>query len=204
MKFLYVTDGAAIGPARLRAVLRSLAGGKDLSVQLREKGSTDRDVVGLARDARRALGPDVPVFVNGRFDLALAAAADGVHLPADGLPLPRVRVRMPRGFRIGASAHSPADAARVISEGADLVVIGPIFDTPSKRAYGRPLGPAALAELPAQESHSADVFAIGGIDESNVGELAHFADRISGVAAIRAVQEALDPRGVVERMTAVA
>jgi thiamine-phosphate pyrophosphorylase len=204
MKFLYVTDGAAIGPVRLRGVLRSLAGVEDLSVQLREKGSTDREVVGLARDARKALGPDVAVFVNGRFDLALVAAAEGVHLPAEGLPLSRVRVRVPRGFRIGVSAHSPAEAARAISEGADLVVIGPIFDTPSKRAYGSPLGPAALAELPARESHSADVFAIGGFDESNVGELAHFADRISGVAAVRAVQEALDPRSVVERMTAVA
>jgi thiamine-phosphate pyrophosphorylase len=146
----------------------------------------------------------VPVFVNGRFDLALAAAAHGVHLPVDGLPLPRVRVRTPRGFRIGASAHSPADAARAISEGADLVVIGPIFDTPSKRAYGPPLGTAALAELPSRGSHPADVFAIGGIDESNVGELARFSDRISGVAAIRTVQEAFDPRSVVERMTAAA
>ena len=204
MKLLYVTDGAAIGTARLEATLRALSGAKDLLVQVREKDLSDREVVGVARRARQALGADVPLFVNRRFDVALAAGADGVHLPADGLPFSKVRARTPRGFRVGLSVHSADEAARAIDTGADLVVLGPIFDTPSKRAYGPSLGPAVLATLPRRDSHSTEVFAIGGIDEANILALLPYSDRISGVAAIRLVQESVDPRAVLERITAAA
>ena len=88
-----------------------------------------------------------------------------MHLPADGLPLASVRANTPRGFRIGVSTHSSAEAEAAIAGGADLIVIGPVFDTPSKRAYGSPLGSRALADLPGLEEHEAEVFAIGGIDE---------------------------------------
>lgn len=202
MKVLYVTDRAAVGDARIERVLEALGGTPGLLVQLREKTGTDRDVLAAARSARAALGPSVPLFVNRRLDVALAAGADGVHLPADGLPPKRVRSASPRGFRLGVSTHSPAQAAHAIEEGADLVVLGPIFDTPSKASFGPPLGTQALAALPKRASHGADVFAIGGIDESRLGELVPFADRISGVAAIRLIQEADDPRAVVERITA--
>ena len=204
MKLLYVTDGAAIGRDRLEATLRALSGAKDLLVQLREKEIPDREVVGLARSARRALGADIPIFVNRRFDVAIAAAADGVHLPADGLPLSRVRARTPRGFRIGVSVHSTEEAVRAIDASADVVVLGPIFDTPSKRAYGAPLSPAVFAELPKRDTHSAEVFAIGGIDESNIGQLRSYTDRISGIAGIRLVQESSDPRALVDRIAAAA
>lgn len=202
MKLLYVTDCAAIGQARLQEVLESLSGAAGLVVQVREKSSPDREVLELVRTARAKLGGSVPIFVNRRLDIALAAGVDGVHLPADGLPLERVRASSPRGFRVGVSTHSADEAARAIAGGADLVVVGPIFETPSKARYGRPLGAKALSSLPERDSHGADVFAIGGIDESRLGELAPFARRISGVAAIRLIQESGDPRGVVERITA--
>ena len=124
----------------------------------------------------------MPLYVNRRFDLALAAGAEGVHLPADGLPVSRVRPNTPRGFRVGASTHSAAEAAAAIEEGADLVVLGPIFDTPSKRAFGPPLGPEELAKLPPACAHEADVYAIGGIGEEELAELLPYRDRIAGVA----------------------
>lgn len=201
MKTLYVTDRAAVGDARLERVLGALRGAPGLLVQLREKTGTDRDLLARARSARAALGPSVPLFVNRRLDVALASEADGVHLPADGLPVKRVRSASPRGFRVGVSTHSPLEAARAIEEGADVVVIGPIFDTPSKASFGPPLGTPALAGLPERASHGADVFAIGGIDESRLEELAPFADRISGIAAIRLIQESGDPRALVERIS---
>jgi len=105
MKALYVTDREAIGDARFAQVLESLAGAP-VSVALREKSGTDREKLGVARAARQRLGPGVPVYVHRRFDLALAAGADGVHLPASGLPLARVRACAPRGFRVGVSTHS--------------------------------------------------------------------------------------------------
>ncbi len=199
MKMLYVTDRAAIGNTAFARTLEALAGAPGLLVQLREKGTPDREALERARAARQTLGPDV-LFVNGRFDVALAAGAAGVHLPADGLPLSRVRSHTPRGFRVGVSTHAPEEAREAIAAGADLVVIGPIFDTPSKRAYGAPLGTRALEALPPLEAHGAAVFIIGGIDESRLADLEPYANRISGIAAVRLFQEAGDPRAVAERI----
>jgi thiamine-phosphate pyrophosphorylase len=199
MKMLYVTDRAAIGNTAFARTLEALAGVPGLLVQLREKGTPDREALERARAARETLGPDV-LFVNGRFDVALAAGAAGVHLPADGLPLSRVRSHTPRGFRVGVSTHAPEEAREAIAAGADLVVIGPIFDTPSKRAYGAPLGTRALEALPPLEAHGAAVFVIGGIDESRLTDLEPYANRISGIAAVRLFQEAGDPRAVAERI----
>lgn len=202
MKLLYVSDRAAIGDDRFESVLEGLGGGPGVAVQIREKSATDREILQWTRSARARLGPSVPLFVNRRFDIALAAAANGVHLPADGLPVSRVRAGSPRGFLIGVSTHSPEEAARAVETGADLVVLGPIFETPSKMPFGRPLGIEALAALPTRETRGGDVYAIGGIDESRLPALARFADRISGVAAVRMVQEATDLRAVLDRVAA--
>ncbi len=201
MKSLYVTDRGSAGVERWTAILTALAGARGLSVQVREKEATDREYLGWARFARERLGTEVPLYVNRRFDIALASAADGVHLPAEGLPLRRVKAATPRSFRVGISTHSVGQAIEAIEEGADLVVIGPIFDTPSKRAYGPPLGVAALAELPPQAEHGAEVFAIGGIEERNLHRLDPYRERISGVAGIRLFQESQEPRAVAERIS---
>jgi thiamine-phosphate pyrophosphorylase len=204
MNVLYVTDRSAVGDARFREILRALSGAPALTVELREKGSgsTDRDAIAWAIEARETLGPTVPVLVNRRFDVALAAGASGVHLPSDGLPAAVVRAHTPRGFRVGVSTHSPEEAAAALDAGADLVVIGPIFDTPSKRRFGAPLGVEALGRLPLSSSHRAEVYAIGGIDEAALDLLEPYRDRIAGVAAMRLIQEASDPRGVAERIAA--
>ena len=203
MKSLYVTDRAAIGDARLAAILDRLAGAPGLAVTLRDGTAGDALTLERARDARRRLAEAVPLYVHRRFDIALAAGADGVHLPSHGLPPQKVRAHTPRGFRIGVSTHSPDEADRALAEGADFVVLGPIFDTPSKRVFGPPLGPEALAALPARGGHSGEVFAIGGVDEARLAELAAYGDRIAGVAAIRLFQESADPRAVAERIAAL-
>jgi thiamine-phosphate pyrophosphorylase len=202
VKALYVTDRAAIGDERFLALLARLSGAPALTVELREKEAPDRDRLTWALRAREALGSSVPLLVNSRFDVALAALADGVHLPADGLPLPEVRAHTPRGFRVGVSTHSPEEAEAAIGSGADLVVVGPIFDTPSKRQFGAPLGAKALSRLPLRRTHRSEVFAIGGIDEPALDALEPHRDRISGVAGIRLFQQAPDPRGVAERIAA--
>ncbi len=198
MKALYVTDRTAVGDRRLEDLLALLSGVEDLSVQLRERDLSDRELLARTRRAREILGRRTPLSVNRRFDVALAAGADGVHLPASGLPLRRVKANTPRGFRVGASTHSAAQAIAAIEEGADVVVLGPIFETPSKRAFGKPLGPASLSDLPPASSHSAEVYAIGGIEAGNVGELLLYRDRLAGVAAVRLFQAAGDPREAVE------
>jgi thiamine-phosphate pyrophosphorylase len=206
VKLLYVTDRGAVGDEHFERVLAGLASravGGVLRVELREKETGDREVVAWAARAREILGPSVPLYVNRRFDLALAAGADGVHLPSDGLPVPRVRANTPRGFRIGVSTHAASEAAAAIDDGADLVVIGPIFPTPSKEGLGVPLGPEVLGALPPSESHAAEVFAIGGVTEENLEQLLPWRDRIAGVAGIRMFQDAPDPVKVLERIAAL-
>ncbi len=105
MKAVYVTDRGAIGEKRFHAILQALAEAPGITVQLRDRESSDRQVLTEARESRRVLGRSVPLYVNRRFDIALAAGADGVHLPSDGLPIARVRRPTPRGFRIGRSTH---------------------------------------------------------------------------------------------------
>ena len=200
MRLLYVTERSAVGDDAFEEILESLRGAEGLIVELRERGATDRETLRWAGVAREKLGPTVPLLVNRRLDVALAAGATGVHLPADGLPVSRVRAASPRGMRVGVSTHSADEAVRAIEEAADVVVIGPIFETPSKASFGAPLGTDALAALPPLRTHGTEVFAIGGIDESRLEQISRFGDRISGVAGIRLVQEARDPRAVVERI----
>lgn len=196
-----MTDRSSIGDARLADVLGALAGVPGLSVILREPASEDRNLLERTRAARERLGGS-PLLVHRRFDVALAAEAAGVHLPAQGLPVARVRAHTPRGFRVGVSTHSAREAEEALADGADLVVIGPVFDTPSKRRYGPPLGPEALADLPPSDRHAGEVYAIGGVDEVTLAALAPYADRIAGIAAIRLFQASADPRAVAERLAA--
>ena len=200
MKALYVTDRRSAGDERVRDTMAALSGAPGVTIQLREKDAPDGDCFARAEAARQSLAPQTSLYVNRRFDIALAAGADGVHLPASGLPLARVRAATPRGFRIGVSAHSPVAVRLAIEEGADLVVIGPVFDTPSKRDFGPPLGAGVLGELPRRDEHSSEVFAIGGIFEEDLGRLDPYLDRIAGVAGIRLFQQSPDPRGLAERI----
>ena len=200
MKSFYVTERSAIGDDAFLRLLERLGGAAELTVELREKEASDSEILRWAKLARTRLEPEVPILVNRRLDVALAAKADGVHLPADGLPFLRVRASAPRGFRVGASTHSVQEAVHAIGEGADLVVIGPIFETPSKKPFGPALGPGILEDLPPLETHDSEVFAIGGIDEARLDAMAPFRDRVSGIAAIRLFQETADPRAIVERV----
>jgi thiamine-phosphate pyrophosphorylase len=203
MKSLYVTNRAAIGETAFHAILDRLRGAPSLAVQLREKDITDVAYRDGAREAKAKLGAGVSLWVNRRFDIALAAGADGVHLPANGLPPERVKAATPRGFRVGVSTHSAAEANDAIERRADLVVIGPIFPTPSKQGLGPPLGAEALAGLLPISEHSSEVYAIGGVDEERLQQLTPYRDRITGVAAIRMFQEASDPRAVAARLASL-
>jgi thiamine-phosphate pyrophosphorylase len=120
-----------------------------------------------------------------------------VILPEDGLPVEPVRRETPRGFRIGKSTHSAEDALRAAQEGADLVLLGPMFDTPEKRKFGAPLSPAAVDAIGGDWPASAELFVIGGVDPARLDDLAPIRDRIAGFAAIRAFEDAADPGAVV-------
>ncbi len=163
--------GADTPGAFATAIARAIAGLAiaDVIIQVREK---DLDGGALLAFVRAAMTVGSRVVVNDRVDVALAAGAAGVHLPERGLAIADARALLGPHALIGVSRHaSGADVA-----GADLVQLGPIFDTPGK---GPALGVAALAGWPIP------VIAVGGIDSPERAAAARTAGA-AGVAVIRA------------------
>lgn len=124
------------------------------------------------------------VLVNDRFDVAIAAGADGVHLRVTSIPAREVRAiaatKGIAGFLIGVSTHSLAEAMAAEEGGADFIVCGPVYQTPSKLAYGAPLGLERFAEVCG--AVKIPVLALGGINLSNFHEPLQCG--ASGIAAI--------------------
>jgi thiamine-phosphate pyrophosphorylase len=180
VSLMLVTDRRRLGSRSLPALAREAAEAGVDYVQLREKDLGSRALVALAREVVAAVaGTPCAVLVNGRPDVAELVRARGVQLPERGLPVAEVRRAFPR-LLVGASCHSVEAAVRAEADGADLVVMGPVFATPGKdeRLLGlQPLAAAARAlRVP--------VHAIGGIDPSTAGRAVSAGAR--GLAAIRA------------------
>jgi thiamine-phosphate pyrophosphorylase len=152
-------------------------------VQLREKLLSARTLYELAsRSAAIARGSATRILVNDRADVARAALCDGVQLTTRSLDAAVVRRAFGTDFLIGVSTHTLDEAQAARASGADLAVFGPVFDTPSKRAYGPPLGLEALREA-ARALAPFPLVGIGGITEDNLSEVLRAGAR--GVAAIR-------------------
>jgi thiamine-phosphate pyrophosphorylase len=181
----YVTDRSALGETPLvEVVQRVLASGVEL-VQVREKDLGDRALYDLVcRTVRLARRSEARIVVNGRADVAVAAGAAGVHLPAQGLRVADLRSRLPAPFLIGASAHSLAEARRAARQGADYVLLGPIFATPAKLRYGPPLGLELLARV--CRELRAPVLGLGGITPERIAPV--LAAGAAGLAGITLFQ----------------
>jgi thiamine-phosphate pyrophosphorylase len=168
---------------RLLALVRSAVEARVTLVQLREKDLTGRALYELARAAADlARGSATRVLVNDRADVARASGCDGVHLTTDSLEASAVRRAFGEDFLIGVSAHAPGEAREARAGGADFAVFGPVFDTPSKRAYGAPVGLESLREA-ARSLSPFPLVALGGVGESNAAEVMRAG--AAGVAGIR-------------------
>ncbi len=134
-------------------------------IQLREKHLSAKALYELALRVRsRIENTSSLLIVNERFDIALAAGADGTHFPEDSCPLDKARAAAP-GMLAGKSIHSQRSALSAEAEGADYLVAGPVFETPFKTQYGAPLGLEKFSEI--CRIVSIPVYAIGGITPSN-------------------------------------
>ena len=181
--------------SRLLAAVRAAAdAGVDL-VQLREKLLRPRALFELAaRSTEITRGTRTRLVVNDRADIARAAGADGVQLTARSLDAATVRRAFGPDFLVGVSAHSLEEARAARDGGADFALFGPVFDTPSKRAYGPPAGTARLAEA-ARALAPFPLLAIGGITRANFKQTLEAG--AGGVAAIRLFGDAEGLREVV-------
>jgi thiamine-phosphate pyrophosphorylase len=186
--YLITDRRLASGGNLLSAVERALSGGVR-AVQLREKELGGRELLELARKMRALTSRHgAKLLINDRVDIALAAGADGVHLGEASIPPQEARRLLGPGRLIGCSAHGAEQLAAAEAGGADFAVFGPVYFTPSKAAYGPPLGVEALRRACA--STRIPVFALGGVGARNINEvLAAGADGIAMISAILATED---------------
>ena len=185
-----ITDRMQTAGRTLPAVVADALRGGVKAVQLREKDLSACQLFELAAELRtitREYG--AKLLINGRIDVALAVGADGVHLGRTTLPVAVARRILGRDRIIGYSAHGLDEALQAECDGADFVTFGPVYATPSKAAYGVPLGLACLAE--AARRLSIPVFALGGVKMSSVHEV--LSSGAHGIALISAIIAAQNP-----------
>jgi thiamine-phosphate pyrophosphorylase len=163
-------------------------------IQLREKDLAAQDCAALVAAARaHCRATRAKVLVNDRLDVALAESADGVHLGERSLPVAEVcgalRASPPvtrhAPLLLGASCHSVASAIAAAQAGAGYIFFGPVFASPSKRAFGPPQGVSLLAQV--CRAVSIPVLAIGGSTTENTSMCLDAG--AAGIAAIRLFQE---------------
>jgi thiamine-phosphate diphosphorylase len=190
-RFYAITDDA--GARRPAAeLLPALAAAGLRAVQVREKALAPRALAAHAARLLAALGParrGVQVFLNDRADLALSLGLDGVHLRGESLALERQAPALRRALLWGVSTHSLAAVRAAEAAGADFVTFGPVYATPSKAAYGEPLGLPALER--AARATRVPILALGGVTPARAREC--LAAGAHGVAAISALWNAPEP-----------
>jgi thiamine-phosphate pyrophosphorylase len=193
----YVTDRSSLGEGQLLSRVReALETGVDW-VQLREKGTPTNDLIQIAEKVVQLPHEShQKMILNDRLDIALACGFDGVHLGGTSFPVEVVRKRTPAGFIVGASVHHLDEAVTAQREGANYVIFGPVFATPSKLKYGPAQG---IQKLHAVTSRlSIPVLAIGGISLTNYQEC--LKGGAAGIAAISLFQTSRSVRKVLSQL----
>lgn len=194
-----VTDRQQTAGRALEEVVAAAARGGAGAIQLREKDLSARDLYALGARIQAAIAPyGVPLLINDRLDVALALDTAGVHLAGHSLPTAAARRVLGARKLLGVSTHSVEEARCAAEDGADFIVFGPVFTTPSKVAYGPPQGLQQLATVVRQVS--LPVIAIGGIDHTNLPQVVQAGAH--GVAMIRAVLAAPDPYDATQQLRA--
>jgi len=162
----------------------AIKGGADV-IQLRDKTSTDREIVKAALAIRGITrSHKIPFIINDRVDIVITADADGVHLGQDDLPVNAARAIIGKNKLIGVSTHSLEQAIKAQEDGADYIGTGPVYATPAKPAHN-PLGVGLLKEI--KEKIDIPFVAIGGINKDNINLVLR-----SGASAVCVARSAID------------
>jgi thiamine-phosphate pyrophosphorylase len=195
-----ITDRNQTGGIRLIDVVEDALKGGVRGVQLREKDLSSRELYELAYDLRKLTAKYAArLIINDRVDIALAVEADGVHLGLNSIPIHRVRKLLGNSRLIGLSCHNQVNAIMAQENGADFITFGPVYYTPSKANYGKPVGVDKLEIV----SHLLDipVFALGGIKKENIHEV--IAAGAAGISLVSAIIACDDPKKEAAEMIAM-
>jgi thiamine-phosphate pyrophosphorylase len=189
-----------VDPPRLAELaVAAVRGGADV-VQLRHKRLARGELLAAARALRTITAEADRLFVvNDHVDIALLAGADGVHLGPDDITVEAARSVAGDRLLIGASASTPEAGRQAIAAGADYLGVGPAFATPVKTEK-KVIGPEGVLKV-AEAAGEVPVFAIGGIDESNLQQLTRLG--LHRICVIRAIGDAPDPEAAARRLRAM-
>lgn len=185
-----VTDrNLSLGRPIEDVVLAAVRGGVTC-VQLREKECSAGEFLDLALRLKSELNRrGVPLIINDRLDVALAADADGVHLGQSDIPLQMAKRISAGRLLIGISASSVEEAIKAESGGADYVGISPVFSTPTKTDTADPQGLDGIRKI--RQAVKIPIVGIGGLNASNAGQVIR--SGADGVAVVSAIVSAPDP-----------
>ncbi len=194
LRLVAITDDAEDRRATLADRVAAAVRGGATSVQVRLKTATPREVVEITRSILNTVS--VPVIVNDRADIALAAGAAGVHVGEADLPVAAIRRFVPAHFIIGASLGSDAELTN--AKDADYVGIGPVYGSDSKNDAGSAIGVDGFKRLAAMVEHPA--VAVGGITADRALQITIAG--AAGVAVINAIFKADDPESATRAIAA--
>lgn len=188
-RVLVVTDRHQTNGRPLVSILQAVLTAGAPAIQLRERDLPAKDLLALARDVQRFTTPrGSQLVVNDRIDVALSLEEVGVHLRSDSVPVAVARRLLGPQRLLGVSAHSREEAMHAEGEGADYVVLGPLYDTPSKQPFGPPLGLSTLEET-CRTVH-VPIIGIGGVTVDRARDVRRAG--AFGVAVITAILGADD------------
>jgi thiamine-phosphate pyrophosphorylase len=185
LRLVAITDDAEDRRRDLVERVAAAVRGGATSIQVRLKTAAPREVVEITRSIVNTV--KVPVIVNDRADIALAAGAAGVHVGEADLPVAAIRRFAPADFIIGASLGGDAEVAN--ARDADYVGIGPVYGSDSKNDAGAAIGVEGFKRLAALVDHPA--VAVGGITADRALQIT--VSGAAGVAVINAIFKADDP-----------
>lgn len=195
-----VTERSLLAGRKLVEVVAAAIAGGVTVVQLREKEAEGREFFELAEALLQITRPaGVPLLINDRVDVMLAADADGVHVGQEDLPADRVRRMIGPDKILGVTVADAVELDRAVKDGADYVGTNAVFATPTKTDTGTPQGLAGLQEM--CRLSPVPVVGIGGIDQGNAAEV--MAAGAAGCAVVRAIMGAPDPEAAARELTRV-
>jgi len=183
-RLLLVTDRRQTNGRPLVPLLQRVLTAGISAVQLRERDLSARELVTLAREVQAVTASRrAQLLINDRIDVALALEGAGVHLRSNSLPVSVARQLLGAQRLLGISVHAVEEAVSAQSQGADYIVLGPIYETPSKQMFGPPLGIHTLEK--ACRLVRIPIIGIGGVTAARAREMRRAG--AFGVAVITAV-----------------